>query len=165
MWFEMSCGQHGKFATRVLMSALCFAALSACSPRVAVHGDQIPAEKLAQIRPAQDTKASVSALLGSPSSVSVFDNEAWYYIGDRTETTTFLAPEVVERQVVVVRFDGAGRVTTVEKFGLEKGREVDVVTRTTPSRGSEITVVEQLISNVGRFNREESQRRGSPGEP
>ncbi len=129
-------------------------ALAACEGKLATHGDPIDEVELARVRPGISTRADVVAALGSPSSVPLFDNNAWYYISDREQTIAFLAPESIERQVLTIRFDDQGVVSSVEQFGLERGREVDVVSRETPSFGQSPTIIQQMLGNLGRFNKQ-----------
>lgn len=125
---------------------------TACTPRIATHGNLPDPEKLAEIVPGKVSRDEVAEILGSPSSIAAFNQETWYYISERMETTAFLAPDVIERKVVVVRFDDKGVVASVETLGLGDGRSVELVDRTTPSAGNEMTVLEQLLGNMGRFN-------------
>ena len=69
----------------------------------------------------------------------------------RTSRFAFLDPEILERNVLVVRFDERGIVQRVEHLDKNDGREVQIVDRKTPTRGKELTVIEQLLGNVGRF--------------
>ena len=139
------CGRH---------LVLCGAAslmVAACSPQISIHGNSPEPERLAEIVPGTHTRQDVELILGSPSSVSLFGEETWHYIGDQQTTLAFLKPEVVDRTVVSIRFDPAGTVAAVETFGMERGREVQVVKRETPTRGNEMTIIEQFIGNIGRF--------------
>ena len=56
--------------------------LAGCAGEVATHGDLVQDDKLSQIIPLQHGQRDVLGVLGSPSTVSVMDGEAWYYIGD-----------------------------------------------------------------------------------
>jgi outer membrane protein assembly factor BamE (lipoprotein component of BamABCDE complex) len=124
---------------------------------VETHGIPLDQDLAAQIRPGVHGRAEVARLLGSPSSTSLFDKEAWYYIGDQDETIAFLNRTVTERKVLVVRFDSGGTVTGVEQFGLERSRDVELVERETPSFGESMNAVEQIIGNLGRFNKADTQ--------
>ena len=126
---------------------------AACAPQIATHGNLPDPERLAEIVPGQVAKGEVAEILGSPSSIAAFDEETWYYISERKETTAFLAPDVTERKVVIVRFDDKGVVSSVDTLGLEHGRNVEVVERATPTAGNEMTILEQLLGNMGRFNK------------
>jgi outer membrane protein assembly factor BamE (lipoprotein component of BamABCDE complex) len=137
---------------------------AACTAQLDTHGDHIEADRLAQIRPGVQTREDVAQLLGSPSSTSVFDSERWYYISDMVETRSIFDREVKERQVVTIRFNREGVVSEVDDFGLERGREVELVERETPSFGESVNFFNQVVGNLGRFNNAGSgqQRRGPP---
>ena len=127
------------------------AALGACSPTLDIHGNIPKPEIVEGVVAGTSTKEQVSGMLGTPSAVATFDDDAWYYVGKRTSRIAFLEPEILERHVLVIRFDAGGIVRQVERLDKEDGRAVDVVARTTPTRGRELTVIEQLIGNIGRF--------------
>lgn len=128
--------------------------LAACEGQVVTHGDPLDEVELARIQPGVHSRADVARLVGSPSNVPLFDANAWYYISNREETLAFFAPESIERQVVTIRFDDQGVVTAVEKFGLERGEKVDIVSRETPSFGQSPNMLQQMMGNLGRFNKE-----------
>jgi len=47
-------------------------------------------------------------------------------------------------------------VTQVNRYGLEDGKVVDLVTATTPTYGRELTVLQQLFGNVGRISADQA---------
>lgn len=126
--------------------------LGACESRVDSRGNLPDPELLASIEPGQMSRDDVSLLLGSPSSVAMFENETWFYISQRTETFAFFEPEVQERKVIIVQFDDAGVLKTVETRGLEQGQLIEPVERETPTLGNELTLFQQFFGNLGRFN-------------
>jgi outer membrane protein assembly factor BamE (lipoprotein component of BamABCDE complex) len=91
-------------------------------------------------------------LLGSPSSLATFDNRTWYYVTQRTESHSFYFETVVSQDVVAIVFDDQGTVSHVDRHDLNGAREIDVVDRETPTAGNELTVLEQFLGNIGRFN-------------
>lgn len=131
--------------------------LVACSPTVATHGHRLDDEVLAQIQPGVTPREQVARLLGSPSSLSTFDDSAWYYVSQRTERKSFYQEEVVAQEVVTIRFDQQGTVDEVIRADLADAREIEVVERQTPTAGNELSVLEQFIGNVGRFNTPEQR--------
>ncbi|HLB79461.1 MAG TPA: outer membrane protein assembly factor BamE [Dongiaceae bacterium] len=128
-------------------------ALAACQPRIDARGNLPDPDTVAQIQPGVQSRAEVADLLGSPSVEGTFDDKTWYYISGRTETYAFFAPKVVDQQVLVVEFDDAGLVSGVERYGVEDGRAIDPVGRETPTSGQELTFLQQLFGNLGRFNK------------
>jgi outer membrane protein assembly factor BamE (lipoprotein component of BamABCDE complex) len=133
--------------------------LLGCAGEVDTHGDIIQDDRLARIIPQQHTQRDVLAILGSPSTLSVLDGEAWYYIGDRRESIAFFKPDLLERETVVVSFDDSGIVKSVEKSSVDKENKIEVVERETPAHGSDLTMIEQFLGNIGRFNTDAPQRR------
>jgi len=127
-------------------------ALAACSATVEQRGNLPPPEEIAQIHPGKTTKDEVVKILGTPSSISVFNDKNWYYISARTKELAFFDPKVVDQQVFVVDFNDDGIVKALEHKTLQDGKEVVPIARATPAPGRELTFLEQLIGNLGRFN-------------
>jgi outer membrane protein assembly factor BamE (lipoprotein component of BamABCDE complex) len=140
-----------KLSTLFLGASLLALSLSACESRKNTRGNLLDPERVEDIRPGELNRDEVVEILGSPSSITPFGSDTWYYISQRTESYAFFAPKVLERQIVVVSFDKKGKVTKVDTVGLEQGREIIPVARKTPTHGNKLTVLEQLIGNLGRF--------------
>lgn len=133
-------------------------ALAACAPRANTHGDPLVIQRLDSVVKGVHSREDVYAILGSPSTSAAFDDETWYYISAQTETFAFLPREETERQVVAIRFDQRGIVSSVEHFGKERGEDVALVSRETPTFGTEVSLVQQFLGNLGRFNKDEGER-------
>jgi len=127
--------------------------LASCAPSVEQRGNLPTPEKLSEIHAGSTTKDEVVKILGTPSSVSVFNNDkSWYYISRRTAQTAFFEPALLDQQVYIVRFDEQGVVKTVDHKVLDDGKEITPVARATPAPGRELSFLEQLIGNLGKFN-------------
>jgi outer membrane protein assembly factor BamE (lipoprotein component of BamABCDE complex) len=126
--------------------------LISCTARIDNHGNEIDLDNLTEIVPGTTNKSRVSALLGAPSSTSDFGEDTWFYIGSTTKTLGFLKPELINRKVVYIAFDKDGVVDSIGKLSEEDGKKIDVVDRKTPTAGQRITILQQLIGNIGRFN-------------
>ena len=132
---------------------LALATLAACSGRVDTHGNQVQPEDVATITPGEATRSTVLDRLGSPSSHSLFPPETWFYFSETTETTAFLAPEISNRLVVKIVFDEAGVVNDVQMLDETAAEEVQPADGKTPTAGNSLGLFEQLLSNLGRFNK------------
>src|ERR1700730_5285138 len=128
------------------------AALGACSPTVSARGNLPTASQLSEIKPGVTDKATVTRVLGSPSTVASFDDTTWYYISQKTEELAFFKPEVRDPEVVAVSFDKEGRGKEVKTLRSKPPRGIEPVARTTPAPGKELSFIEQLLGNFGRFN-------------
>jgi outer membrane protein assembly factor BamE (lipoprotein component of BamABCDE complex) len=126
--------------------------LLGCVPQVSNHGYRFDEAALAQVQPGRTTRDEVVQLLGSPSALTTFDGSVWYYVSQRTERMSFYQEELVNQDVVAIAFDELGTVTSVDRHGLDRAQEVSLVDRETPTSGTELSVFEQVIGNIGRFN-------------
>lgn len=139
------------------------AILAGCSGRLDVRGNLPDPENVLAVHPGESTREQVAQALGSPSVVGTFDDQTWYYVSKRTETFAFFEPEVIDQEVLVVKFDNTGVVADMKLYGMEDGRLVDPVERTTPNLGQELTFIQQLLGNLGRFNTDDTAIKTGPG--
>ena len=51
-----------------------------------------------------------------------------------------------------IKFDDNGTLASIDQLDKSAGIEVDPNDRTTPTVGHELTAIEQILGNVGRFN-------------
>jgi outer membrane protein assembly factor BamE (lipoprotein component of BamABCDE complex) len=128
------------------------ALVAGCATSVEQRGNLPAQDKIAEVHPGSATKDKVIKILGSPSSVSIFNDKSWYYISRRTEQFSFFDPSMVDQQVYVVNFDDQGVVKAVDHKGVEDARAIDPVDRATPAPGRELSFLEQVIGNLGKFN-------------
>jgi outer membrane protein assembly factor BamE (lipoprotein component of BamABCDE complex) len=153
-----------RFAFKSLRKAALLAplliSLGGCDlARIDVRGYVPNDDDLARLEPGRQTRDDVQQLLGSPSTTGIFDTEqSWYYIYKKTSKVSFFEPETLEQRVVVVHFDRDGTLRDVRRYALEDGLIVDPVTRVTPSPGREMSFLEQLLGNVGKFNSSSGKR-------
>ena len=123
--------------------------LSGCSNNLQVRGNLPDPELVGEIEAGVHSRRQVAERLGSPSAISTFEDRKWYYVGQKTTQFAFFEPEVLERNVLVVTFDGTGKVDETKSYTLADGRIVDPVTRETPTEGRELTVLQQIFGNLG----------------
>lgn len=134
------------------LAALCLigAGAAACTPTVAYTGFQAREERPADIKVGTDTKSTVLARLGSPSTVATFEPNIWFYISQVSDKIGYRNPRIRARDVVAVTFDKDETVKSVNAYTLKNGYEIAYAKSETPTRGRELSVLEQLLGNVGR---------------
>ena len=140
-----------RLARGLILAALLPMALTACGQTINVRGNLPEAEIVSKINPGVHSREDVASLLGSPSTISTFQDNKWYYIGQKTTQFAFFAPEVLERKIVEISFDTAGLVSESKIYDLEDGQDIDPVDRITPTEGRKLTILQQLLGNVGKF--------------
>ena len=136
----------------LFLMPLSIALIGACTPTVSNRGNIVEDFRMREITPGVSTQTNVLKSLGSPTTKAPFDENVWYYIGQTMEKKGIFDPEVTEEKVVVVAFDEEGIVQTMEEIDSER-LNVPKVRRKTHTGGNEVTVMEQLLGNIGRFNK------------
>jgi outer membrane protein assembly factor BamE (lipoprotein component of BamABCDE complex) len=132
--------------------ALLAALVSACTPLLAVRGNLVEDKRLERVVVGVSNRESVLSSLGSPTVKPAFDDKTWLYIGEVTEQLAFFDPKIVDRRVLAIRFDEEDRVSAIADYDEEQGKIVRFVSRETPTSGRELSVLEQIFGNIGRFS-------------
>lgn len=123
---------------------------AACSPIASYQGFQAIDQRPADVKVGQDTRSTVLAKLGSPTDTSTFDKDIWFYVSQIRTQTSFYNPKTVSRNVVAIAFDhDTEQVKSVDTYTLKDGRVIAYNPRETPTRGREMTVLEQMLGSIG----------------
>jgi len=143
-------------APKVALAVILGLTLSGCNPILRTHGYVADSDnKPQEVNPETDTKTSVLARLGNPSIRSTFDedtaNDTWYYMTSVRQRYAYLRPQIEERNITAITFNEDGQVTKVSEYGVEDGRYVNYSDRKTPTRGRELSALEQIFGTIGRI--------------
>jgi outer membrane protein assembly factor BamE (lipoprotein component of BamABCDE complex) len=143
--------RRSSVSSRLLIFAAVALAVTGCSANIAHRGYLAKPGAFAQVHEGM-AKSEVEGILGSPSTTASvnYQGDSYYYISSTTEQRAFLNPKEVDRQVIAVRFDRNDQVASLGQYGLEDGKIIDVNSRTTPTKGRELTILQQLFGNIGK---------------
>jgi len=109
------------------------------------RGYVLPEGALQQI-PLGSSQEQVLIVLGTPSTVATVSGEAFYYISQRAERpVSFMAPKVVDQRVIAVYFDQTRKVKRLAEYGLKDGKVFDFISRTTPTSGADLSLLNGLF--------------------
>lgn len=109
-------------------------------------------ELIGAIQPGIDNRASVMKTLGRPTLEGEFDKNNWFYVSRKTKQFAFFWPKTTEHQVVVVQFDPKGNVAGVQKLGMDQIVSVDPSNDKTPTYGKDVSLLQQIFGNIGKFS-------------
>lgn len=115
------------------------------------RGYVLDEQSLQQV-PIGSSQEQVLLVLGTPSTVATLSGEAFYYISQKQQQTAFMRPETVDQRVLVVYFSPDRRVTRIANYGLQDGKVFDFISRSTMAGGSDISLVGNILKNVGNIN-------------
>ena len=137
---------------RIGLGALALVVLAGCSAQYRTHG-YVPSESdLQQIVPGVDTRGTVEDLVGIPSTSGTLTKSGFYYIESEVRHFAWRRPEVVDREVLAITFDGNDVVRNIERYGLEDGQVVPLTRRITRSGDGDLSFIRKLFGNIGGLN-------------
>ncbi|WP_417710197.1 outer membrane protein assembly factor BamE [Roseibium aggregatum] len=131
-------------ASALILPLLVTLPLGGCFTSTYTHGHVITSDMLNQVQ-VGSSREQVELVLGTPSTTSSLNGDAYYYISQKTATTAFMAPDIIEQRVVAVYFDKDGYVQDLGNYSLEDGKIVDIVTRKTRTGGADYGFLTQIL--------------------
>ena len=141
----------GKNWYRNAATGMVMSGLLACAPVIDNRGYVFDESLLPQLVVGTTSEADIINIMGSPSTVSTLNDGAYYYISSRFITEAYRAPRETERRVLAIFFDEDKKIRDLGFYTLEDGNVVTIVERTTETQGRELTFLQQIFGNLGRF--------------
>src|SRR6202167_1056659 len=139
--------QRGPSRNAVRFTAVFALALSlgGCFGETFQRGYVLPDGALEQIRLGA-SQEQVLIVLGTPSTVATVSGEAFYYISQRAERLiAFMPTKVTDQRVIAVYFDKNRKVARLAEYGLKDGKVFDFVSQTTPTAGTDQSLLNGLF--------------------
>ncbi len=133
----------------VMAALVLLGPLGACAPIYRTHGYAPTEGDLATLALGEDTRESVVASVGRPSTEGILDQTGFYYVESRFRASGLFPQEEVSREVLALSFAADGTLGAVERFGLADGRVVPISRRTTPGVFADPSVIDRIFANFG----------------
>ena len=137
--------------TGTLACLLALAAAAGCTADIGQRGHLLDDSELQAVQVGATGRDDIAALFGTPNILPLSGEDSWYYVGAEVRRFAFYKPEILERQIVAIRFDDNGTVSGVEFYSLEDGQDIAFIEEQTPSRGRDISILQEIFGNIGRF--------------
>jgi len=137
--------------------------LAGCETVIDQRGFAATPGSVEKLEAGAQSREDVVRLIGSPSAVATFNPNVWYYISQKQETWAFTKPDLIDQKVLQLTFNDGGRLTAVKNYDLKDAKDIAMVARITPTAGKELTVLEQILGNVGKFSG--PRQNANPGAP
>ena len=128
--------------------------LAGCSSTAEVlnNGYIVDEQSLALV-PTGSSREQVLLSLGSPSTTATFDGEVFYYISQkRQRPVAFMKPKLIDQSILAIYFDKEGVVSERANYTLKDGKVFDMISRTTPTGGKDLTFLQQILSGGSASN-------------
>lgn len=138
-------------ACRAVLGLVLAAPLAGCLGYDGVinHGAVIDAHRAAEVKTGMDAQQVLNTL-GTPSTTSTVGGDAWYYVSQRVERSfAFMPQEIADQRVLAVYFDKSKKVQRIANYGMEDGKPVNFLSRTTPVPAAEYHMLQSMMSKFG----------------
>jgi len=129
--------------------------MTSCSTVVENRGYIFNPEIQEKISQGMD-KSEIISLLGTPSTVSESTGLKYYYISNKFFKYAFLNPQEIERTIQVISFDENDNVRNIEEYTMKDGRVINYNKDKTLPNGTEVTIIQDLFDNTGRYTNAEA---------
>jgi len=135
---------------RIIAALVLATAPAACVTPVTDYHGYLPDEaQPSEMEVGIDTRSSVLAKLGTPSTESIFDDRTWFYVSAQRERFAYYIPKVSGRTITAIRFNEEDLVDEVLLYDADDGEVIDYASVETPTLGRQMTLLEQLLGSVG----------------
>ncbi|HQS15169.1 outer membrane protein assembly factor BamE [Reyranella sp.] len=138
--------------------------LGGCENTVDLRGFAATPGSVEKLEVGAQSREDVVRLIGSPSAVATFNPNVWYYISETQEYWAYTKPKISSQRVIQITFNESGRLEAIKNYDLKDAENIQMVSRITPTSGKELTILEQVLGNVGRFSGPKGQGT-NPGAP
>lgn len=113
------------------------------------HGAVIDAHRVSDVKTGMDAQQVLNTL-GTPSTTSTVGGDAWYYVSQRIERSlAFMPQQITDQHVLAVYFDKNKKVQRIANYGMEDGKPVNFLSRTTPVPAAEYHLLQSMMSKFG----------------
>jgi len=127
--------------------------LSSCIVNMSNHGYEQDAENFMDLKANKSHKSDVLNEAGSPSVVSTFNQNIWYYISTKTRRVSILNPKVVESRVIQLNFNNSDVLSDVVIYSIDTHRALAFSKSQSSIKGDDTGLLKDFFYNFGRFNK------------
>ncbi|WP_231118938.1 outer membrane protein assembly factor BamE [Oecophyllibacter saccharovorans] len=136
----------------LLLAGACLSGCTLFDAPEIPRGALVEKSDILQLHPGSTTQQEVESLIGSPTTHATFDNNKWIYITLTKNLVPMGFPAVDKQRVLVLDFDDSGVLQHLKLLTKKNAVPVSMVSAITPSPGTQISVLQEILGNVGRYN-------------
>jgi outer membrane protein assembly factor BamE (lipoprotein component of BamABCDE complex) len=122
------------------------------------RGQYVEDAKVARIKISKTTKEDLVENCGTPSFVSEFNKNKWYYVSRANKSNFLNRPKTLSQRVLIVEFDNNNLVSY---FEIQDNKNVNITLSgdKTLVAGTEKGLVSSYFSNIGKFSKSDKKKR------
>ncbi|SON56185.1 SmpA / OmlA family protein [Hartmannibacter diazotrophicus] len=121
-------------------------ALGACGAPPLQHGFVMPENGLEQV-PVGSSEEQVLLVFGTPTTQSSLNGKTYYYITQVIDENPLMGRSITDQRVLAIYFNDDNTVSRIGEYGLKDGRVFDFITRKTPTTGTDLNLISQILNS------------------
>lgn len=130
----------------------CILLFNACTRDEVLHrGYNFDKVQLEALTIGQTNNQQLVDMLGSPTTVSNFGKQTYYYISGKYQMSSFSHPELIDQQILAFTFDKSGILTNMAQYDGKNFKAIEVSDNKIAIPGNTLSAYEQIAGNVGRY--------------
>lgn len=122
---------------------------SSCVYKKIVNGQLPNIDLVKSLEIGKDKKKTVINILGSPSFFGEYEDNSIYYAKIDSKQIAFLNPDVVNQNILQLKFDKNNILKKIYLYNKNDGLKVAMSNLETKTTGKKIGFFEQLLGNLG----------------
>lgn len=131
--------------------------LSSCVSNIQNYGCDQQLTSFHKLKVGKSTKADVISIVGSPSTVSAFNSDEWYYVTITTKKISFFKADVIGHLVTKLQFK-RGVLAKITSYSSNETQSLDFNPKESPVTGHDSSAIKDAFYNMGRFNKALNKR-------
>jgi outer membrane protein assembly factor BamE (lipoprotein component of BamABCDE complex) len=152
-----------KFYTRAFLVFLGSLSLNACVHNYEYTGLKINSEDYNTILKNKMSQDQLTEFVGSPTFISELGGHTWYYVYTVTDKVAFFRPELVDEEVVAIKFKEDGSFVKMEKYNHADISKFSYSEDSTPTLGTESNPLQQILRNIQKYSVPSLSKKKAPG--
>ena len=136
--------------TKTLFLILILFTCNCCIKTYHTSGYVFEEDELAALHKAKN-KLDLEHTLGTPTSISAFGQETWFYITTKKEKLAFFNDKIIEQNIIEISFNSDESINKVSIYTEKNANQLKLVEEYTVSKGTESNTLQKFFYNAGRF--------------
>lgn len=126
---------------------------TSCAQIKTQHGYNFNEENVKKVVVGLSDIYQVMSVMGSPTTTSVYGMPKFFYIKHAYSKVPIGNPVISEQDMMVISFNDNGVVSSIDRYDASvMKKDVKISLASTSLPGNEISIISQIIGNIGRYN-------------
>lgn len=137
---------------KTIFTAFLLIILTSCIAKIEKRGYMFDLVDYNLLEEGITTKERALKIMGFPTMTSNFNDNIWIYYSEEKKGFLFMRPNIVARDILVLKFDDSQVVKSVQKINLaDENKDIKFATNYTQVETRKVSALKSIINNVGQI--------------